>query len=156
MPVSYPPAWRTRPCSCMAWPTQPKTTFASIKKITQLFIFSNQIKIMPNSILARVSLSNMKFGEIKNFDKISNYDKTITKIRNIGCYFISMEPLSLVTYTVRLGARYLVGDNLKVDWAQVSILSLAVLLQLHNKCMAHIQPRLDLKTQPRFIPAREY
>jgi hypothetical protein len=72
---------------------------------------------MTNSILARVSLSNMKFGEIKNFDKSSNYDKTITKIQNIGCYFISMEPPRLVTYTDRLGARYLVGDNLKVDWA---------------------------------------
>ncbi len=29
---------------------------------------------MTNSILARVSLSNVKFGEIKNFDKSSNYD----------------------------------------------------------------------------------
>jgi hypothetical protein len=58
----------------MAWPTHPKNTFASIKKITQLFIFSNWRKSMTNSILARVSLSNVKFGEIKNFDKSSNYD----------------------------------------------------------------------------------
>jgi hypothetical protein len=50
------------------------------------------------------------------------------------------------------GARYLTGENLEVVWVEFSSLGSAVLLLLHIKCIARIQPLLELKTWPRFCP----
>ncbi len=57
-------------------------------------------------------------------------------------------------FQIMRGMRYLTGEDLEVVWAKFSAISLAGRFAvLSNKCMAHIQPLLELKTMPRFRPA---
>ncbi len=50
------------------------------------------------------------------------------------------------------GDQNLMGENLKVVWAEFSTLSWAVLQNVYNSWPVQAWPSLDLKTRPRFRP----
>jgi hypothetical protein len=50
------------------------------------------------------------------------------------------------------GARKPTGENLKVVWAEVSTLRLAVLKNVYNSLSVQTWPSLDLKARLRFRP----
>ncbi len=50
------------------------------------------------------------------------------------------------------GAWYLMGDNLKAVCAQFSTVSLTVLLRRDLGALHTLQPLLEMKTQPWFLP----